>query len=129
MLFISLDDSGDLHPHSGESYLVYGGFATEERKYLEKCVKLVMRKGIAIPELRYNKVGDKFEKLLLDCLEKRRLSSLWGMASLISLEWNLELILGYSNLLQKGGMMNNHCSIGNDDKPFQGKRKNDIFSL
>ena len=72
MLFIFLDDSGDLHPHSGEPYLVYGGFATEKRKYLEKCVKLVMQKGIATPELRYNKVDDKFKKLLFNCLDKRK---------------------------------------------------------
>lgn len=71
MLSIFLDDSGDLHPHSKEPYLVYGGVATERRKYLEKCVKLVMRKGVTTPELRYNKVDDKFKKLLFECLEKR----------------------------------------------------------
>lgn len=31
-----------------------------------------MQKGIAAPELRYNKVDDKFKKLLFDCLEKRK---------------------------------------------------------
>lgn len=31
-----------------------------------------MRKGIATPELRYNKIDDKFKKLLFNCLEKRK---------------------------------------------------------